>query len=257
VTGLPELRAGAPLRKVSVIIPVYNEAETVAQIIDSVADVELGGLEREIIVVDDGSTDRTSEVVERVTGRWPGLLTVIRHDHNRGKGAAIQTALKKVTGDAVITQDADLEYDPREYPRLLALFDDPTVWVVYGSRNLRENPRSSWRFYWGGRLLSWIVNLLYGCHLTDEATGYKLFRTDLLRSLDLEEDGFAFCPEVTSKVLRRGIDIHEVPISYSPRGLNEGKKISWRDGLEAIWTLLKYRVRMSGAGPSHHPECSE
>lgn len=231
------------VRKLSVIIPVYNEAQTVAQVIDRVATVELEGLEREIIVVDDGSTDRTNEVLERVTERWPGLVATIRHEENRGKGAAVRTALEHVTGDIVITQDADLEYDPGEYPRLLAPFKDPAVHVVYGSRNLRENPRSSWSFYWGGRLVSWVANLLYGSDLTDEATGYKLFRTELLRSLDLEVDGFAFCPEVTGKVLRRNIDIHEISISYQPRGLEEGKKINWRDGLEAVWTLLKYRFR--------------
>lgn len=245
------------MRRVSVIIPVYNEAATVAQVIDRVAAVALEGFEREIIVVDDGSTDSTSEALAGVTGRWPGLVWAVRHDENRGKGAAIRTGLKQVTGDIVITQDADLEYDPKEYPRLLALFEDPAVRVVYGSRNLWENPRSSWRFYWGGRLVSWVANLLYGSDLTDEATGYKVFRTDLLRSLELECDGFAFCPEVTGKVLRRDIEIHEIPISYRPRGLDEGKKISWRDGLEAIWTLLKYRFRPSLGTSTRDPGCGE
>nr|HID13715.1 glycosyltransferase family 2 protein [Anaerolineae bacterium] len=180
-------------------------------------------------------------------------LKIVHHEQNRGKGAAIRTALEHVTGDVVITQDADLEYDPREYPRLLAPFEDPAVQVVYGSRNLRRNPRSSWSFYWGGRLLSWIANLLYGSHITDEPTGYKVFRADLLRSLDLQSDGFEFCPEVTSKVLRRGIEIHEVPISYRPRAFDEGKKINWRDGLWAIWTLLKYRLCPSPGGGSGSP----
>lgn len=244
------------VRKLSVIIPVYNEAQTVAEVIDRVATVELEGLEREIIVVDDGSTDGTNEVLEHMSGRWPDLVVTIRHEENRGKGAAVRTALEHVTGDIVITQDADLEYDPSEYPRLLAPFRDPAVHVVYGSRNMRENPRSSWSFYWGGRLVSWVANLLYGSDLTDEATGYKLFRTELLRSLDLEVDGFAFCPEVTGKVLRRNIDILEIPISYQPRGLEEGKKINWRDGLEAVWTLLKYRFRSSGVRSNRGPRCS-
>ncbi len=237
------------MKRISIIIPAYNEAETVARVVENVVAVELGDLEREIIVVDDGSTDKTGEVLEGIRGRWPGQVKVIRHAENRGKGAAVRTALEHVTGDVVITQDADLEYDPREYPKLLTLFEDPAVRVVYGSRNLGKNPRSSWHFYWGGRLLSCVTNLLYASNLTDEATGYKLFRTDLLRSLDLQADGFAFCPEVTGKVLRRNIEIHEIPISYQPRSLEEGKKISWRDGLKAVWMLLKQRLG-SGEGRS-------
>jgi glycosyltransferase involved in cell wall biosynthesis len=186
-----------------------------------------------------------------MAGRWPDLVKVDHHEQNRGKGAAVRTALEHVTGDIVITQDADLEYDPSEYPKLLALFEAPSVQVVYGSRNLRNNPRSSWSFYWGGRLLSWVANLLYGSKLTDEATGYKLLRTDLLRSLDLQADGFDFCPEVTGKVLKRGVEIHEVPISYQPRSLEEGKKISWKDGLQAIWTLLTHRLSRDVAAKSN------
>lgn len=228
--------------KLSVIIPAYNEASTVAQVIQRVLAVELDGVEREIIAVNDGSTDRTGAVLDALAVRWPGQLRVLHHKRNRGKGAAVRTALEHATGDVVITQDADLEYDPREYPKLLAPFEDPSVRVVYGSRNLRRNPRSHWGFYWGGRLLSWVANLLYGASLTDEATGYKLFRAELLRSLGLESDGFEFCPEVTGKVLQRGIEIREVPISYRPRTLQQGKKINWRDGIQALWTLLKYRL---------------
>lgn len=227
--------------RLSVIIPIYNEAQTVARLIEQVLAVELGDIEREIIVVNDGSTDRSRDVLERIAVRRSDLVKVYHHEQNRGKGAAIRTALEHVTGDIVITQDADLEYDPEEYPKLLALFEDPAVQVVYGSRNLRENPRSSWAFYWGGRLVSWVANLLYGSDLTDEATGYKLFRADLLRSLDLQSDGFEFCPEVTGKLLKRDVEIHEIPISYRPRSLEEGKKINWRDGLRAIWTLVRHR----------------
>jgi dolichol-phosphate mannosyltransferase len=230
--------------KLSVIIPVYNEAATVAQVVERVQAVKLGGVEKEVIVVNDGSTDGTDAVLAPLVARWPNPLKIVHHERNRGKGAAICTALEHVTGDVVITQDADLEYDPQEYPNLLAPFEDPAVQVVYGSRNLRRNPRSSWSFYWGGRLVSWVANILYGSHITDEATGYKVLRTDLLRSLNLQSTGFEFCPEVTSKVLRRGIEIHEVPISYRPRSFGEGKKINWRDGLRAIWTLLKYRLQM-------------
>jgi glycosyltransferase involved in cell wall biosynthesis len=228
--------------RISVIIPVYNEAATVTQVVEQVLEVKLDDVEKEIIVVNDGSTDGTDAVLDSLAARWPNPLKIVHHERNQGKGAAIRTALEHVTGDVVITQDADLEYAPQEYPRLLAPFENPAVQVVYGSRNLHRNPRSSWSFYWGGRLLSWVANLLYGSHITDEATGYKAFRANLLRDLDLQSNGFEFCPEVTSKILRRGIRIHEVPISYQPRSFAEGKKINWCDGLRAIWTLLKYRL---------------
>ncbi len=245
---------GRGVTKLSIIIPVYNEAATVGDLIRAVLGVDLEGIDREIIVVDDGSTDESSEVLEALQGEAPDVIKVFRHRENRGKGAAVRTALEHVTGEVVITQDADLEYDPREYPRLLAPFETPSVQAVYGSRNLRRNPRSSWSFYWGGRLVSWVANLLYGSNLTDEATGYKLIRTDLLRSLDLQSEGFEFCPEVTSKLLRREVDIHEVPISYEPRGLDEGKKIAWHDGLVAIWTLVRHRFDCEGGTFLNDPE---
>ncbi|MGD2143465.1 MAG: glycosyltransferase family 2 protein [Anaerolineae bacterium] len=245
------------MKKISVIVPVYNEAETVGRVVKRVQAVEIQGYEQEIVVVNDGSTDGTYDVLERIASRWPESVIVVHHEQNRGKGAAIRTALGHVTGEIVITQDADLEYDPEEYPRLLALFEDPAVQVVYGSRNLRDNPRSSWRYYWGGRLVSWVANLLYGSDLTDEATGYKLFRTELLRSLDLRADGFEFCPEVTGKVLGRGIRIYEIPISYQPRSFEEGKKIGWRDGVKAVWTLLKHRLGWDSAVSIDSPVCGE
>jgi dolichol-phosphate mannosyltransferase len=227
--------------RLSIVIPVYNEEETIPQVIEQVLAVSLDGVEKEIVVVNDGSSDKTGEVVQNLSTRMPGQLTVVHHEENQGKGAAIRTAMAHVTGDLVVTQDADLEYDPQDYPALVAPFSDPAVQVVYGSRNLRINPRSSWSFYWGGRLLSWVANLLYGSRITDEATGYKVFRTDILRSLNLQPTRFEFCPEVTGKLLRRGVEIHEVPITYRPRSFEEGKKIQWYDGINAIWTLIKYR----------------
>jgi len=224
--------------KVSVLIPVYNEVSTLARVVERVMAVDM---EKEVLIIDDGSTDGTWEVIQELATRWPGVVKPLRHERNRGKGAALRTAIPHITGEVVITQDADLEYDPTDYPRLLAPFASPEVQVVYGSRNLQRNPRSSWTFYWGGRLLSWLVNLLYGARITDEATGYKAFRADLFRSLQWEADGFEFCPEVTAKILRRGIRIHEVPISYRPRSHEEGKKIHWRDGIVAVWTLVRYR----------------
>lgn len=224
--------------KLSVIIPVYNEETTLAEIIRRVCAT---GLAHEIIAVDDGSTDRSPQILAELQSNGTPPLTILRHERNQGKGAAIRTGLTAVTGDLVLVQDADLEYDPPDYSTLLAPFADPTVEVVYGSRNLRRNPQSSFAFYWGGRLLSWIANWLYGAHITDEATGYKVIKTNLLRDIGLETDGFEFCPEVTAKLLQRGAVIQEVPISYTPRSWEEGKKIRWYDGLIAIWTLIKYR----------------
>jgi dolichol-phosphate mannosyltransferase len=223
--------------KLSIIIPVHNEEATLEEIISRVRATRLA---HEIIVVDDGSTDNSLAIAASLREGDPPL-TICHHERNQGKGAAIRTGLATVVGDLVLVQDADLEYDPAEYSALLAPFADPAVEVVYGSRNLRRNPRSSVAFYWGGRLLSWMANWLYGSHITDEATGYKVIKTDLLYDIGLEADGFEFCPEVTAKLLRGGVNICEVPISYTPRSWEEGKKIRWYDGMIAIWTLIKYR----------------
>lgn len=224
--------------KLSIIVPVYNEETTLEEIIKR---IRATGLAYEIIAVDDGSTDQSPAILTKLENSGEPPLRLLRHKRNRGKGAAMRTGLDAVAGDLVLVQDADLEYDPADYAALLAPFADSPVEVVYGSRNLQRNPRSSWSFYWGGRLLSWIANGLYGSHITDEATGYKVIKTDLLRDLGLETDGFEFCPEVTGKLLQRGVDIHEVPISYYPRSWDQGKKIQWFDGVIAIWTLVKYR----------------
>jgi len=226
--------------KLTVIIPAYNEAATIAEVIRRVLATGMAG---EILVVDDGSSDATAEVLSRLPAGYAPVVRVLRHAQNRGKGAAIRTGLAVITGDLVLVQDADLEYEPTEYPVLLAPFSDRAVQVVYGSRNLRRNPRSNFAFYWGGRFLSWVANRLYGSHITDEATGYKVVRTSLLRELHLESEGFEFCAEVTAKLLRRGVRICEVPISYRPRSWAEGKKIRWYDGVVAIWTLVRLRLK--------------
>ncbi|HNW91952.1 MAG TPA: glycosyltransferase family 2 protein [bacterium] len=223
--------------RLSVIIPVYNEQTTLPELLARVRAVPVA---KEIIIVDDGSTDGTREWL-RDRPAVAGEL-VLYHDHNQGKGMALRTGLARATGEVVIIQDADLEYDPGDYPALLAPFADPAVQAVYGSRILGHNPgRSSFWFYWGGRLLSLLTSLLYNARLTDEATCYKLFRRELIQSLPLTCTGFEFCPEVTAKLLKRGVRIVEVPIRYHPRSRHEGKKITWRDGVTAIRLLIRYR----------------
>ena len=224
--------------KLSVIIPAFNEQATIAELIGQVRAVEL---DMEIIVVDDGSSDDTPQILKGLAG--PDL-TVLTHQTNQGKGAAVRTGLARARGDAIIIQDADLEYDPAEYPELVQPIFAGQTRVVYGSRILNPaNGRSSFSFYWGGRLLSLATNLLYGSAITDESTCYKVFETGLLKGLGLSSSGFDFCPEVTGKLLRQGERIVEVPISYRPRSPQEGKKIRWSDGLRAVWVLLRCRLR--------------
>lgn len=226
--------------RLTVIIPLHNEARTLAELVRR---VRATGLAHEIVAVDDGSTDASAEHLATLAAAVGTPLRLLRHERRRGKGAAVRTGLAVATGDLVVVQDADLEYDPADYAALLAPFHDPAVAVVYGSRNLRcDNGRSNFAFYWGGRFLSAVANLLYGARLTDIATGYKVVRTPLLRELGLRADGFEFCPEVTARLLRRGVVIHEVPISYRPRTRAEGKKIRARDGLIAFATLVRLRV---------------
>ncbi len=229
--------------KLSVIIPVYNERETIREVISRVS---AAPFEKEIIVVDDGSGDGTREILKE----FGNGVTLIFHERNKGKGASIRSALREVTGDVVIIQDADLEYDPGEFAMLIEPILSGETDVVYGSRNLARdkkgkhgNPVSSLPFYWGGIFLSKLTNLLYGVRITDESTGYKVFRTAVIKNLDLKCSGFEFCPEVTAKLCRKGYRIKEVPISYYPRGFEQGKKIGWRDGWIAVFVLLKYRFK--------------
>lgn len=226
--------------KLSIIIPIYNEENTLAELIKRVQAVNIN---KELILVDDGSTDGTGAILKSWEANLPANMKIIYQPYNQGKGAAIAAGLEFISGDLAIIQDADLEYDPQDYTNLIEPFDNHRVQVVYGSRRLKENPRSNLSFYLGGRLLSWVTNILYGSHITDEATCYKVLRTDLLKSLGVESKRFEFCPEMTGKILQRNITIHEVPISYNPRLWDEGKKIKWHDGLKAIWVLLKYRFK--------------
>lgn len=221
--------------KLSVIIPALNERNTIQTIIEMVQEVKL---DKEIIVVDDGSDDGTGEILD---GMASDVIKVIHHPQRRGKGAAIRTGLQEATGEIIIIQDADTEYDPQDYYRLVEPIVQGKAEVVYGSRFRGSIKNMRFLNYLMNRILAWLANLLYRAHITDEATCYKVFRADLLKSIPLRCEGFEFCPEVTAKVRKRGKQIYEVPISYVARTWEEGKKINWKDGWTAIYTLLKYR----------------
>lgn len=226
--------------KLSIVIPVYNEHKTLDEILDRIERVRIAPVDKEIVLVDDGSDDGTRQIIESYRGR-PGYVVAL-HESNMGKGSAIRTGLAHVGGDIVLVQDADLEYDPCDYPALLAPLLEGQASVVYGSRRLKpDNGQCSALFYCGGVIVTWVANLLYNIRITDEPTCYKLFRKEVLDTLDLQCRGFEFCPEVTAKVAKAGIPIVEVPISYHPRSAREGKKIRYRDGLIAIWTLFRLR----------------
>jgi glycosyltransferase involved in cell wall biosynthesis len=227
------------LRKVSVIVPVFNERNTLVEILRRMRAVELpDDIEREIIVVDDGSSDGTRDVLKQL---GDSTVRVVMHESNRGKGAAVRTGFAHATGDYVLIQDADLEYDPEDWPKLMSPVLRGKARVVYGSRFTGERRNMMFLHWIGNRVLSLTTNILYNTTLSDMETCYKLIDRSLINSLDLHADRFDFEPEITAKILRRGIRIYEVPISYTGREFEEGKKITWRDGFAALWTLVKYR----------------
>jgi glycosyltransferase involved in cell wall biosynthesis len=229
---------------ISVIIPVYNEKNTIIEIIDSVRAVKIP---KEIIIVDDGSTDGTRDIFKKLKFKD---VKIILQDKNHGKGYAIRTGIKYAHGDIILIQDADLEYDPQDYYSLIKPILEKKAKVVYGTRFPRKKDKFFPFFHYfsifnpyyiANKILTITSNILYNTNITDEPTCYKVFSADVLKSLNLKCERFEFCPEVTAKVRKKGYKIYEVPISYHPRTVKEGKKINWKDGVEALWTLIKYR----------------
>lgn len=222
--------------RLSVVIPVYNEAKTILQILKKVKEASF---DKEIIVVDDASTDGTRQLLEK----FGEGINVLCHEVNRGKGAAIRTAIPHISGDIVIIQDADLEYDPSEYPRLIAPILERKADVVYGSRFLGGPHRVL--LFWhsvGNRIVTGLSNMLTNLNLTDMETGYKVFRAEVLKRIKIESNRFGFEPEITAKIAQMGCRIHEIPISYWGRDYSEGKKINWRDGIATIYWILRYNL---------------
>ncbi|MBV8086717.1 MAG: glycosyltransferase family 2 protein [Chloroflexi bacterium] len=223
--------------KLSVVMPVFNEKATIRQIIDKVQAVNL---DKELIVVDDGSTDGTRDILRELEGRQDSVR-IFYLDRNRGKGSAVRYGIKQAQGDVLVVQDADLEYEPEEFHNLLEPYQKGRAAVVYGSRFLGGHRTG---YYWttvGNKFVTWLTNIIYNSNLTDMETCYKLFAMDVLRELNLKSQRFEFEPEVTAKILKRGIHIYEVPISYMSREYSEGKKLTAKDGWEAVKALVRYR----------------
>lgn len=220
--------------RLSVIIPAYNERDTIEEVLRRVRAVEI---DKEIIVTDDCSTDGTHEILKS----QPGII-LVESECNRGKGASIRAAIERITGDIVIIQDADLEYDPKDYHALIQPIIDDKADMVYGTRFAHGRPKMRLMNYLANKIFAFLASALYGVNVTDEATCYKAFRTEVLKSIELHCNRFEFCPEVTARLLKRGLRYAEVPIWYEARTYAQGKKITWKDGLECIWTLIKYRL---------------
>lgn len=222
----------------SVVIPVYNEKDTIEKLLDLVKKVK--GIDKEVIVVDDCSTDGTTKILKKLEKQHPDIKFFYK-DKNKGKGDTLKVGFSKSTGDYVIVQDADLEYDPQDYHKLLRVLEEENVDVVYGSRFSGNYEDMSNLHYLGNKLLTIITNVMFGVLLTDMETCYKLMPGDFIRSIDIKSPRFDFEPEITAKILKAGLKIREVPISYKGRTHSEGKKITWRDGLVALYTLIKFR----------------
>ncbi len=237
--------------KLSVIIPAYNESSTIKELISKVKEVDLSsmGVDKEIIVINDCSKDNTQQIVEKIKG-----VKLLNHKSNKGKGGAVKTGIRAASGDIIIIQDADLEYDPNEYSLVINPIVEGKAKVVYGSRFLSKRQRNRntaflethsgayGSAYLGGRVITFWTNILFNTRITDEPTCYKCFRADIIKNIKIKGNKFDWEPEVTAKIAKKGIRIFEVPISYFPRTFEQGKHINWKDGIHALWTLVKYRI---------------
>lgn len=231
---------------ISIIIPTYNEQDTVKTLVQKVQKVRFGkNIKKEIILINDASIDKTLEIVKKIKG-----IKIINHINNLGKGAAVKSGIAASIGEVIIIQDADLEYNPSDLIRLLEPIFAKRADVVYGTRlqnyplkivGAKKTPLVT--HYFGNKFLTFCTNFLYGSSVTDMETCYKVFRKSVIKDIHINANRFDFEPEITAKILRKGIKIHEIPIKVNPRGYNEGKKISWRDGIVALWTLIKYRIK--------------
>ncbi|MFC1646662.1 glycosyltransferase family 2 protein [Patescibacteria group bacterium] len=225
------------MKTLSIIIPVFNEEKTVEKVLSQVFAQKTPGWNKQVIVVDDGSKDKTRDKLKN----WETKCQVFYQKKNHGKGRAVSTAFKYIKGDIVMIQDADLEYPPSNYPVLLKPFENENVDVVYGSRFLGAHLSTMFVYAMGNKFVTLITNILYNTNITDMETGFKVFRKDVIKEIVINAKRFDFEPEFTAKVLKNGYQIYEVPISYYGRKFSEGKKLTWRDGIMAFWTLIKYR----------------
>lgn len=227
------------MNKITILIPIFNEVSTLEQILKKVEDAPFCGLEKEIILIDDFSTDGTRDILKNLESKYP----VFYHDQNMGKGAALRTGFEHMTGDIVVIQDADLEYEPVDYEPLIKLILDDRADVAYGSRLSGGKPSRSFMFthLLGNKLLTLITNILYNTTLTDMETCYKAFKTEFIKGIEIKSNRFDFEPEITAKVLKKGARLYELPISYYGREYDEGKKITWKDGFHAVLALVKFR----------------
>lgn len=227
------------MKKITVLIPIFNEVNTLKIILQKVEEANFCGLEKEVILIDDFSTDGTREILKEFENKYP----IFYHDKNMGKGAALRTGFEHMTGDIVVIQDADLEYEPEDYEPLIQLILNGKADVAYGSRLSGGKPSRSFMFthLLGNKLLTLMTNVLYNTTLTDMETCYKAFKTDFIKGIEIKSNRFDFEPEITAKVLKRGARLYELPISYYGREYDEGKKITWKDGVHAILALIKFR----------------
>ncbi|MBU4350771.1 glycosyltransferase family 2 protein [Candidatus Parcubacteria bacterium] len=226
--------------KLSIIIPVFNEEKTIKKVLESVLKQDIGNWEKEIIVIDDHSNDDTAEILKQFLDR----IKIFQHGKNLGKGSALRTGFGVATGEAIIIQDADLEYSPDDWPKMLAELEKSSdISAVFGSREMNPERKGYWHYVLGVRFLAFLINFLFKSNLTDPYTCYKLFRAELIKGILLESNGFEIEAEMTVKILKQGGKIKEVPINYYPRKFSEGKKIRVKDGLVGIWTIIRYWLK--------------